>query len=388
MKDNAQRGIGRTSVPVALTAASKTLNHSPSLMMPIDESGVHSVAETRLWLSILIPVYNVEAYLEDCIASLASQLPDGGVEVILLDDASTDGSLQLCERICAERGSIFRLLRHQANCGLSAARNTMLDHSRGDYVWFVDSDDEIMDGALAELRQLIELCSPDLILCDYRKSGKDIRSFVGTERAFSTDQEALLLGVFASRRMHSWSKIARRGLWGDDLRFPVGRCFEDMATTPLLLLRARSFYYVPSSWIRYRVRPNSITGIMSRTRGRFDDEKNSDIAMALTGFTNAVRTSLPDLGPTTYYWMAQFCAKEFTKICWRMLSTRLGRDSWGTIIARLQSFRARMEAVSPMSFGDLNRAHLRRGKPGRWLVLGFCLFLTNGVERRRAYQHS
>lgn len=330
------------------------------------------------WLSILIPVYNVAPWLRDCIASIAPQLPAEGVEVLLLDDVSTDGSLQICEDICAEHGGAFRLIRHRANGGLSAARNTMLDHARGDYIWFVDSDDEIMPGALARIADIVQRDAPDLLLCDYHKLGKDVRSFVGPEQALSTDREALVRGIFASRRMHSWSKIARREIWGTGLRFPVGRCFEDMATTPLLALRVRSFYYAPEAWVRYRVRADSITGIMSRTRGRFDDRKNDDVAVALTGFVDAARAALPDMSDETAYHIAQFWAKEFTKICWRLLSARFGRDPWQVIRAKARRYRALMEARAPMPLAQLNRAHLRRGKPGRWVVLGLCLLLTRG----------
>lgn len=334
--------------------------------------------ERAPWLSILIPVYNVAPWLRDCIASIAPQLPAEGVEVLLLDDVSTDGSLQICEELCAEHGAAFRLIRHRANGGLSAARNTMLDQARGDYIWFVDSDDEIMPGAVARLRGILDDCAPDLLLCDFHKLGKDVRSFVGPENRLSTDREALVRGIFASRRMHSWSKIARRQVWSDQLRFPVGRCFEDMATTPLLALRTQSFYYVPESWIRYRVRSDSITGIMSRTRGRFDDRKNDDVAVALTGFVDAARAALPDMSEETRYCIGQFCAKEFTKICWRLLSARFGRDGWREICAKLRRYRALMEERAPMPFADLNRAHLRRAKPGRWIVLGLCLLLTRG----------
>lgn len=334
------------------------------------------------WLSILIPVYNVAPYLQACLDSILPQLPAEGVEVLLLDDVSTDHSLEICQAVCAAGGGPVRLLRHDRNSGLSAARNSMLDEARGDYIWFVDSDDEIMPGAIARMRAILDQCSPDILLCDYHKLGKDIASFVGTPNVCSTDREALVRGVFASRRMHSWSKIARRDIWGADLRFPVGRCFEDMATTPLLMLRSDSFYYAPESWIRYRVREDSITGIMSRTRGHFDDRKNDDVAVALTGFADAAHRTLPTMDADTRYAMGQFWAKEFTKLVWRLLSARVGRDKWPCIAGKLGRYRAMMEERAPVPFGELAAIHLRRGKPGRWLVLGLCLLVTSGPYRR------
>ena len=159
------------------------------------------------WLSILIPVYNVEPYLRDCLASLLPQLPPRGVEVILLDDASTDGSLGLCSEICPQSHPQVRLMRHASNAGLSAARNTMLGAARGDYIWFVDSDDEVMPGAIAGLRAIVERHAPDLVLCDYERGGRHLSSFSGPTGQPSDDREALLQGVFA--RLDA-SKILRR----------------------------------------------------------------------------------------------------------------------------------------------------------------------------------
>lgn len=351
------------------------------LTEPSPGAGACALSAPNPWLSILIPVYNVAPYLQACLDSILPQLPSQGVEVLLLDDVSTDCSLEICQAICAGDGRI-RLLRHERNRGLSAARNSMLAEARGDYIWFVDSDDEIMLGAIARLRGILDECTPDLLLCDYHKLGKDISSFVGAANICSIDREALVRGVFASRRMHSWSKIARRKVWGDDLRFPVGRCFEDMATTPLLILRSESFYYVPEPWIRYRVREDSITGIMSRTRGHFDDRKNDDVAVALTGFAEAANGTLPAMSDETRYCIGQFWAKEFTKLVWRLLSARVGRDDWRTIGEKLQRYRTMMEDRAPVLFPELNAAHLRRGKPGRWLVLGLCLMVTYRFRRR------
>ena len=335
------------------------------------------------WLSILIPVYNVAPYLRECIDSIAPQLPAKGVEVLLLDDVSTDGSLRICEDICAERGAAFRLIRHQANGGISVVRNALLDEAKGEYIWFVDSDDEIAPGSLARIAAILKRHAPDLLLCDYRKKDKDVRSFIGPENSFSTDREALVRGVFASRRMHIWSKIARRDIWGSDLRFPAGRCFEDMATTPLLALRAQSFYYAPESWIRYRVREGSITAMLSRTRGQFDDRKNDDVVMTMTGFVETARQAIPGMDDNGWYCIGQFWAKEYTKLCWRLLSARVGRDSWRDVSAKLGRYHALMETRAPMPFAELNRAHLRRGKPGRWIVLGLCLLLARPPARSR-----
>jgi hypothetical protein len=181
--------------------------------------------------------------------------------------------------------------------------------------------------------------------------------------------------------MHLWNRIARRHIWGADLRFPVGRCFEDMTTMPFLVLRAQSFYYDPTPCIRYYMREGSITGQLARTRGSFDDRMNDDVAVSLAGFADAARTAMPDMDDETRYCIGQFWAKEFTKLWWRLISARFGRDSWRDIRAKLRRYRALMEENAPVAFAELNRAHLRRGKPGRWFVLSLCLLLAPAPDR-------
>ena len=292
------------------------------------------------WLSILIPVYNVAPSLRLCVDSVLGQLPGEGVEVILLDDASTDRSLSICEELAEAHAPLVHLLAHERNRCLSAARNTMLEAARGEYVWFVDSDDEMLPGAIAGLRGVLDEHSPDLVLCDYLKGGKHLRSFAGPEKILIEDCETVVQGVFASRRMHTWTKIARRTLWGSDLRFPIGRCYEDMATTPWLFLRARSAYYVPSPWMFYRTRADSITASVGRVRNQFDEAKNDDVAGALVGFASAARDALPEISPPTIYCMAQFCTKEFTKIAWRLLRACALKEGWGTVGPKLRGGRS------------------------------------------------
>lgn len=109
------------------------------------------------WLSILVPVYNVQDYLAECLESVVAQLqalPDAGagVELLVLDDASTDGSRALMDTLDRRWPGRLHLMQHARNAGLSAARNTMIDAARGEYLWFLDSDDKLLPGALAGLR--------------------------------------------------------------------------------------------------------------------------------------------------------------------------------------------------------------------------------------------
>ena len=108
-------------------------------------------------VSIIVPVYNVSPYVEDCIHSVMRQTYDGKVECIVVDDCGTDDSMAIVERLIAEYTGpiIFKVLHHTHNRGLSEARNTGINAATGEWLWFIDSDDWIEDDALNILYTLI-----------------------------------------------------------------------------------------------------------------------------------------------------------------------------------------------------------------------------------------
>lgn len=109
-------------------------------------------------ISIIIPIYNVERYILRCLLSVANQTVTEGVECILVDDCGRDGSMKLAEDfVDAYQGEItFSIIHHQENRGLSVARNTGIEHARGEYLYFLDSDDEIIPDCMEKLFSLAE----------------------------------------------------------------------------------------------------------------------------------------------------------------------------------------------------------------------------------------
>lgn len=271
--------------------------------------------QDRPWLSVLVPVHNVAPYLRACVESVLQQA-DAGVEVVLRDDCSTDGSADLMQQLNAEHGGRLRLLQAERNLGISGTRNALLEASRGEWIWFLDSDDFLMPGAIPALRQCVQAEALDLVLCDFRdvREQRSLKHRLRREQHRRThnlparqpcsDRSALMSGLFLQGHMHVWSKIARRRLWGDDLRFPVGRYFEDMALAPHLLLRARSALYVPEVWVGYRKRPGSIMASISA-------HKVDDMQDALNGLTDALRAAQPPLRQEALLAAAHFVAKTY-----------------------------------------------------------------------------
>lgn len=323
---------------------------------------IDPAARARPWLSVLIPVYNVAPWLDDCLRSVLGQADDG-VEVLLLDDASTDGSLYLALDWQARHPGRLRVLRHPANRGLSAARNTLVEAASGDYVWFLDSDDRLHPGAIARLRDTVADGGPDLVLCDFsvlrpqprlkhRLRGERHRSTFHAPGDERDALSALVAGVMLGRQLHAWSKIARRELWRQ-ARFPEGRCFEDIAALPALLTQVRRWCHVAEPWVAYRQRPGSILSSLTPARAR-------DFAAALTGLARFLDVQGPGLSPRARFAVKHFCLRSS-----RSLVARLRRAPWPEREALLAELDASLRLAIPEGRHWMLRQYLRRGWWGR-----------------------
>ena len=224
------------------------------------------------WLSILVPAYNVAAHIEACLQSVLRQLDDGdsGLEVLVLDDASTDDTRARIAAIAASYPGQVRLIPQAANAGISAARNRLLAEARGHYLWFLDADDLVLPGAVADLHDLLKRHVPDLVLCDFRylrgKRWSRLRCTCHAPAGVVSDDRArLVAATLAAGELHVWSKIAKRALW-QQVEFPVGRHFEDIVGTCQLLLLARRWVHVHRPWIAYRQHPGSIMATLTHAR--------------------------------------------------------------------------------------------------------------------------
>jgi glycosyltransferase involved in cell wall biosynthesis len=184
-------------------------------------------------VSVVIPVYNVERYLERCVQSVLRQTYKD-LEIILVDDGSTDGSGELCDKI-AERDSRVRVI-HQENQGLSGARNTGIHQATGEYVIFMDSDDEwLLDNGLEVLLQK-DTIGIDLILFKNVDIWKDGRRTCSRDYDFDitdriSDAKAIFKHLVATQqfRMSACFLLVRKGLLVDnEIYFPIGYFSEDV----------------------------------------------------------------------------------------------------------------------------------------------------------------
>ena len=318
------------------------------------------------WLSVLVPVYGVAAYLDDCIASILQQDVDG-VEVVFVDDASRDGEDSILAAWQARHPDRIRIVTHAANRGLAATRNTLLDEARGDYLWFVDSDDLMEPGAIATLRDLLARQQPDIVLCDFRVFREEdaaggsrrrrqareaqVRGFAGAGNLLLESRDQLIEGLFGAGRMYAWSKIVRHAAWPSALRFTEKRLFEDLALYPRLALAMRSFVHVPQVWIAYRQRPGSILNSWSTS-------KLDDWLFALAGYGPQLRGSDAGIRPATLFAVADFCTCEWRDCVRAFRKLPQSAEARQTFV----KFRGYWRTSSPLNVDELTWAYLKRGQ--------------------------
>ena len=208
-------------------------------------------------LSIIVPVYKVENYLQKCIDSILAQTFTD-FELILVDDGSPDDCPALCDA-AAEKDARVRMI-YQKNGGLSAARNAGLDAARGAWIGFVDSDDYIAPEMYEVLYQAVQSTGADLALCDYAEvdeAGTPCpQMYVSLSGVELTGQE-LLKKASGLMVQLAWNKLYRRAVFAQ-LRYPEGKLNEDLFLIPEVCLQIQKAVVVPKALYYYVQRGGSI----------------------------------------------------------------------------------------------------------------------------------
>lgn len=221
-------------------------------------------------LSIIVPVYNIAPYIEQCLHSILGQLKDHH-ELIVIDDGSTDNSRALVNQLqAAWKGTNFHAIS-QVNEGLAGVRNHGVRVATGEYIVWVDGDDVLRDGILAQLDEAIAAQHPDVIACNFhmwhpQEPGKShFQDLAYPPGVMLRDVDAILKHFLSARKMYVWTNVFKRAIYAclPDPIFPPGRVFEDISTVPRLLSQCASLLYLATPIIDYRQHPASITQSIS-----------------------------------------------------------------------------------------------------------------------------
>lgn len=212
-------------------------------------------------ISVVVPVYGVEKYLKKCVESILHQTYQN-LEILLVDDGSPDYCPLICDRYAKEDPRV-RVI-HKANGGLSSARNAGIEASSGEYIGFIDGDDSVEPDMLEQLERACSESGAEIAVCDYfleRSDGSQIFPVDRVPDEILTGDQALdqfLRNGFVYLVI-AWNKLyARKLFFNNDIRYPVGRFFEDNCTTNRLLYKSERVALIGRPLYHYLQRDGSI----------------------------------------------------------------------------------------------------------------------------------
>lgn len=213
-------------------------------------------------ISVIVPIYNVEKYLEKCVLSLLHQT-ERDLEIILVDDGSPDKCPEICDYFAKLDDRITVI--HKKNGGLSDARNTGLDIATGQYLSFIDSDDFVAENMYECLLASLETNNADMAICNLLKVDEtgnvlDINQLLPIQDGCFTPDE--LIHCFTHQKawqyIPAWNKLYKHELF-QAIRFPVGKVHEDEFLFHRIIHKCNSVVGVAKPLYFYSVRPSSIT---------------------------------------------------------------------------------------------------------------------------------
>ena len=264
-------------------------------------------------ISIILPVYNVEPYLDECIQSVLGQTYEN-IEIILIDDGSEDNCPAICDS-WAEKDRRVRVI-HQNNQGLSIARNVGIDVARGDYLCFVDSDDYIDKTLCEKVMDAFSKSRVDIVAFNFYQiddSGMVSIPEHKQPKGILSSAQTLEEIIYENLRVHAWSKVYKRELFSE-VRFPAGHNFEDVGTVYKLVLKSEKVCVLEDRLYFYRQRRGSIMNA-------FSDKSMIDLYLMKKQRSEDLKPIYPELAEYDLMRVA-LCAKSvFDRSLWRNIDS-------------------------------------------------------------------
>lgn len=252
-------------------------------------------------ISVIIPVYNVEKYLKRCLDSVVNQTYKN-LEIILIDDGSTDKSGNICDEYAAKDKRIIVI--HKENGGLSDARNKGLDICTGDYISFIDSDDWIENGFYEYVVNNVK--DNDLLIFDYYiTNGKFSKWIKYKNTEVELSKEKCLIELAKTKlQSYACNKIYKLYLF-DNIIFPEGRNYEDQAIMHLIVDKSTNIRYYNKAFYNYFQNPKGITHTVNYKNYR-------DFL-----YVNILRGRfLKKKYPEVYEYHLNYIYSSIAKLCW------------------------------------------------------------------------
>lgn len=222
------------------------------------------MSQEKALISIIIPVYKVEKYLEKCIQSVINQTYKN-LQIILVDDGSPDNCGKICDEY-AQKDHRIEVI-HKSNGGLSDARNKGLEIAKGEYIGFVDSDDYIESDMYEVLYNLLKQYNADVSICNFYTVSQGKIAIKNVDNGIKEyNRSEILKEVLLDNNIQSyaWNKLYKKELF-DEIKYPVGKKYEDIGTTFYLLEKCNKVVVIGKPEYYYINRQDSIVNNVTET---------------------------------------------------------------------------------------------------------------------------
>ena len=265
-------------------------------------------------VSVIVPVYNVQQYLPQCVESILAQTYQR-LEIILVDDGSTDGSGRLCDAL-AQRDERVRVI-HKPNGGLSDARNAGTEACNGEFIFYLDSDDYLEQDAIMALVRIQSESHAEVVIGNYFYTYSDREDIAQPETGTiqkNNRKEAISLLMQGKLQTFAWGKLIRADI-AKRHPFPVGKLFEDHFWTHLVFQDCETVVYSSKPMVHYRQRGNSISYTFNL--------KRLDIIEGWRERIVFLQQEYPDMVDAYLH----RCAEDTVSLAWLVL-TRMEKNKW------------------------------------------------------------
>lgn len=243
-------------------------------------------------VSVIIPVYGVAGFVERCAESLMCQSMREGVEFIFIDDATPDDSIALVRKVVErhpERAAQVRILTHEANQGLPAARNTGMQAARGEYIIHIDGDDFAEPTMIQDLYTAAKSSDADFAWSDYYLTFPDKKRLLKQPK-YDTPIDAVRGMLRGSMKYNVWNKICRLSIYKDNsIEFPAGNAMGEDITMIMLALHSSKCAYVEKPLYNYVQNQGQMTA-------SFNEEKLNSLRYNCNRIREYINNKFPNFG--------------------------------------------------------------------------------------------
>ncbi len=276
-------------------------------------------------ISVILPIYGVEKYIEKSLRSLFSQTKTDGIEFILVNDCTKDSSMEIARQVILEYSNLdIKIVEHKVNKGLPSARQSGLDIATGDYILHIDSDDWCEPNMLEDLYACAIENKADVVICDYFENQPDKEIY--RKQITSSNHGIECIGDMYRRKFNYgvWNKLVKRSIYTDNniTTVPNLNMAEDLILNSRLLCYAQNIVCLPKAYIHYRRMPTSMA---SQNKSSVQIKEYMSVALLEIekfyqerGFTNIIDTHLNYLKVTLKYnslmGVEQSQQKEYSKL--------------------------------------------------------------------------